>query len=103
LVALAAYRFGVGAIVAVALASAVLAETGRRRGFGRRAFSPQAAALAPVWVAERGATAWVALGLRVFRGGVPYSRGTLRTAANSGSVLRARLVNRAAAPQALAR
>ena len=90
-VALAANRFGIGAIAASILASIALAEAGRRRGSGRRAFPPQAAVLAPVWVAERAVTAWIALGLRFVHGGVRYSRGTLRTAANPHSRLRARL------------
>ena len=104
LVALATRRFGVAGIAAAALGSIALAEAGRRSGRGRNAFPPQAALLAPLWTAERAATAWAALGLRVFRGGMRYSRGTLRIAAHPESMLRARFAARCtAASPALAR
>src|SRR5665213_4635226 len=89
-VLVAVRRFGVRALVTTVLCAIALAEAGRRRGDGRRAFSPLASVLAPIWVAERAVTAWAALGLRFIRGGVGYSHGTLRTAANPPSVLRAR-------------
>jgi hypothetical protein len=91
LLALGTYRFGARALGAFALASIALAEAGRRRGGGQRVFSPLASVLAPVWVLERAATSWSALALRVARGGVPYSHGTLRVAANPERVLRERI------------
>ncbi|HEX3464728.1 MAG TPA: hypothetical protein VHS78_11825 [Candidatus Elarobacter sp.] len=88
--ALAAYRFGPRAFAAFALATIALAEAGRRRGGGARVFPAIASVCAPLWVLERAATSWSALALRLVRGGVRYSRGTLRVAANPERVLRAR-------------
>lgn len=76
-----------GAAVLVVVA---LAEAGRRRGGGRRYFRTWAAFLAPVWVAERAITAWLAVGSRVFLGGVRYRGRILRHAATPMPVLRAR-------------
>jgi hypothetical protein len=90
LLTLATCRFGARALAAAAVGSIAVAETGRRRSNGRRAFSALASALSPIWVTERAVTVWVALGLRIARGGVRYSRGRLRTAANPESLLRAR-------------
>ena len=42
-------------------------------------------------IAERAATSWCAVALRLTRGGVRYSHGTLRVAANPERVLRRRL------------
>jgi hypothetical protein len=92
LLAVATYRFGAGALGLAALGAVALAETGRRRGGGRQAFPPLASALAPLWGAERAATAWTALALRAARGGVRYSHGRLRTAANPERTLRERFV-----------
>ena len=91
LLALAAYRCGPAALLAAGLAGVGLAEAGRRRGGGARVFPASASALAPVWLAERAVTAWVALGLRIAGGGVRYSHGRLRRAANSEAALRRRL------------
>lgn len=96
LLALTAYRFGPRALGAFALGAVLLAEAGRRRGGGARVFSPLASALAPLWVLERAATSWSALALRAARGGVRYSHGTLRTAANPERVLRERFAANAA-------
>ncbi len=74
---------GVGAI-------SLLAEWGRRRAGGREVFPAAASLLAPAWVAERAVCAWLALGSRVFRGGIPYSGSVLRLAANSERELRRR-------------
>ncbi len=88
LLALATYRFGARAFGAFALGSMLLAEAGRRRGGGARVFPAAASLLAPVWVLERAATSWSALALRLARGGVRYSHGTLRIAANPERALR---------------
>ena len=61
----------------------VAAEAGRRRGGGRRVFPASSAWWAPVWVVERGIGAWLAVGARLFLGGVPYAGRVLKTAANS--------------------
>jgi hypothetical protein len=91
LLALGTYRFGARALGAFVLGSIALAEAGRRRGGGTRVFPVLASLLAPAWVLERAATSWSALALRAVRGGVRYSHGTLRVAANPERVLRARL------------
>jgi hypothetical protein len=96
--ALAVYRFGPGALAAVALGAMALAECGRRRGGGRRVFPVLASVCAPAWVIERAVTSWAALALRLARGGVQYSHGRLRVAANPERVLRERH-----APNAIAR
>jgi hypothetical protein len=96
LLALAARRYGAPALGAFALAAIALAEAGRRRGGGTRAFPALASALAPVWVFERAATSWSALALRLARGGVRYSHGRLRVAANPQRVLRERYAERVA-------
>ncbi|HEX3467486.1 MAG TPA: hypothetical protein VHT05_05355 [Candidatus Elarobacter sp.] len=88
--AVAAARFGRPTWPVFAALSIALAEAGRRRARGTRAFPLSTAIAAPVWVLERAVTSWVALGLRVARGGVRYSNGTLRRAANSERALRAR-------------
>jgi hypothetical protein len=69
-----------------ALAIAV-AELGRRRGGGRAVFAPTAALWAPVWVAERAVTSWIALGSRLL-GGARYGSGRLPRAANRPATLR---------------
>ena len=71
-------------------AAAGVAEYGRRRHGGTRVFGPAAALWAPVWVAERAACVWVALGWRL-RGGIPYSGSRLATAAHTVGTLRHRL------------
>lgn len=91
LLALALWLCGPAAAAGAAAGAIVLAETGRRHKAGRTVFSPLASLLAPVWVAERAVTVWAALVARLLRGGVRYSHGTLRIAANATSVLHARL------------
>jgi hypothetical protein len=91
LLALATARFGVRAVAAFAVGAVALAESGRRRGGARRVFAARTALLAPGWVLERAVTSWCALALRAGRGGVRYSRGTLRVAANPERELRRRL------------
>jgi hypothetical protein len=70
--------------------SMVLAEVGRRRSGGTTVFPSTASLLAPAWLAERAACAWLALGARVFFGGIPYGDSVLRLAANSAKELRRR-------------
>lgn len=74
-----------GAAIAV-----VLAEAGRWRGGGRRVFPARTSLFAPLWLAERAVTSWLAVAARVFLGGVPYRGRILRHAATPMRVLRAR-------------
>ena len=76
-----------------ALAVVVAAEAGRRRGGGRRAFAPTAPLWAPLWVAERAVTSWLAVGERL-RGGAAYGGGRLRDAATPLRVLQRRHAGR---------
>ncbi|HEY1853383.1 MAG TPA: hypothetical protein VGG40_02245 [Solirubrobacterales bacterium] len=62
----------------------MLAEFGRRRGGGTRVFPASSSVLAPLWVLERGACAWLALAARLRRGGVLYAGSRIRRAASSG-------------------
>jgi hypothetical protein len=67
-----------------------VAELGRRRGGGQRVFPFAASLLAPVWLVERAICIWLAAGMRLFFGGVPYHGTILTRAANSERVLRKR-------------
>ena len=83
----------------LALASAVavvigVAEMGRRRGGGQQVFPFVASLLSPAWVMERAICIWLALGMRVFTGGVRYHGTILSRAANSERVLRQRFMER---------
>jgi hypothetical protein len=77
-------------LAAEAVVPVLLAELGRRRGRGRRAFPPTAALWAPLWLAERAVCVWLAVGWRL-AGGVPYAGRRLVTAAHSTPELRRRL------------
>lgn len=76
------------AAAVLVLGSVALAEAGRRRTGGREHFPPTSALWAPLWVAERGVTSWLALGSRLALGGVRYRDGRLRDAATPLSRLR---------------
>jgi hypothetical protein len=79
-----------GGAAAVAVAAA---EAGRRRAGGRRVFPVAASLAAPFWLLERGVCAWVAVGARIFLGGIPYRGRILKKAANSSRQLRRQLEN----------
>lgn len=81
------------ALAACAIGAMTLAETGRRSAGGARAFPASSALWAPLWTAERAASVWVALFLRL-RGGVPYSGERIVVAASSPRALRRRLDGR---------
>jgi hypothetical protein len=81
---------GWSAIAAATLAGIAAAELGRQIGGGRRVFPVTASLAAPVWLLERAVCAWLALGARVFLGGVPYRGRILSRAANSPRRLRRR-------------
>ena len=76
---------------AIAGASVVLAEAGRRRVGGASVFPATASLLAPVWLLERAVCGWFAVLLRAARGGVSYAGGRIGTAAHSSGQLRRRL------------
>ncbi|CAN5481208.1 hypothetical protein BH20CHL6_BH20CHL6_03830 [soil metagenome] len=79
-----------GTLLGTALGSMGLAEVGRRRAGGRAVFPMTASVLAPLWLAERGVCAWLAVGMRLTYGGVPYRGGVLRQAATPMHTLRRR-------------
>jgi hypothetical protein len=77
-------------LAALAAASILLAEVGRRRARGRSVYPATAPLWAPAWVLERAVCVWIAVYQRL-RGGVSYSGSRLRRAANSTSRLKKRL------------
>ncbi len=78
-------------VLMVALATLIgLAEMGRRRDRGQSVFPFTTSLLAPVWVMERAICIWLALGMRLFVGGVPSHGTVVRHAATSEAVLRKR-------------
>lgn len=90
LIALALARRRPGRIGLGSLGVVALAERGRRRAGGRRAFPVSSALLAPLWLLERGVCSWLALLQRLRHGGVRYGDGAIRTAAHSLRSLRRR-------------
>jgi hypothetical protein len=66
----------------VGLGAIALAELGRWRDGGRAVFPWRASLAAPLWVAERACCVWVAVWLRVAKGGVLYRGSRLRKAAS---------------------
>lgn len=77
---------------AAAAAVVAAAEAGRWRAGARRVFPARTAWFAPLWLAERGVASWLAVGARIFLGGIPYRGRILRHAATPMRVLRARHV-----------
>ena len=57
------------------------AELGRRTGKGATVFPTTSALWAPLWIAERGVTSWIAFGTRLFFGGVLYRGKRVKEAA----------------------
>jgi hypothetical protein len=84
-------------IVAIILA----AELGRRRERATRVFPASTPLFAPLWVAERAICSWLALGARIFLGGVPYRGTILHRAATPMRVLRRRYAAHAMQPAML--
>lgn len=79
-------------VVAGGLAATImLAERGRRRAGGADWWPVTAALLSPLWVCERAVCSWLAVGNRLFRGGVRYRNRRLKVAANSRRAIRSRL------------
>jgi hypothetical protein len=77
--------------LAAAAIAVGLAERGRRRAGGRSVFPLGASLLAPLWLLERGTCAWLALAVRLRRGGVRYAGSRIGVAAHSRRSLRRRL------------
>lgn len=75
---------------AAAVGISTLAERGRRRAGGSRVFPASSSLLAPLWVLERGACAWLAVLQRFRFGGVRYGEEVIQTSAHSTATLRAR-------------
>ncbi|HVM34663.1 MAG TPA: glycosyltransferase family 2 protein [Actinomycetota bacterium] len=75
-------------IAGLATAAVAVAETGRRKAGGSRVFPPVASLLAPLWLAERGVSSWLAVASRL-RGGVRYGEVRIQAAANRTKVRRA--------------
>jgi Glycosyl transferase family 2 len=94
LVGLAAARHAWRPLLAGTLGVVAAAEIGRRRAGGRRVFPARASLMAPGWVLERGACAWLAVGSRFLLGGVRYRGRVIREAASSEAALRRRLGQR---------
>lgn len=77
--------------IGLAAASVVaVAEAGRRRAGGAARFSVTSSLLAPVWVLERGVSAWLAVWRRL-RGGVTYADRRIPRSATPSRELRLRL------------
>jgi hypothetical protein len=98
LLGLAASRRRPGPPLAFAVGAVALAELGRRRGGGARYFPASAAAMAPLWLLERGLCSWLAVGARLRCGGVLYAGNRIGVAANSKRRLRRRHVGRIEKP-----
>jgi hypothetical protein len=71
------------AIAAIVVLTILAAEAGRRIDAGRQVFPMSSSLLVPVWLLERGVSAWLALVVRVVWGGVPYRSRVIRSAATS--------------------
>jgi hypothetical protein len=83
-------RKGPGWLVAAAACAVAAAEIGRRKGMGRTVFPPSSALWTPAWLAERAVTSWMALGTRLFLGGVRYRATRLKNAATPRRILEER-------------
>ena len=88
-------RFGASALVPLACIPMLVAEAGRRKAGAVSVFDARSSLCAPVWVAERACTIWLALAARLL-GGIPYAGSRLKRAANSPAALRRRIRQNAA-------
>ncbi|MGH2680142.1 MAG: glycosyltransferase [Actinomycetota bacterium] len=78
-------------LLAAAGAAVLLAEVGRIRHRGQEVFDRVSPLFAPVWIVERSALAWLAVGRRLLGGGSPYAGSVIRRAATPSRRLRRRL------------
>jgi hypothetical protein len=85
-------------IAAATVTSIALAELGRRRAGGAAHFPISGSLLAPLWIAERSLSSWLALAARL-RGGVPYGERRLPHSATSMRVLRRRYADRSSSSE----
>jgi hypothetical protein len=83
-----AYRRQPRILGSLALSVVLLAEGGRRRAGGAEVFPAAASWLAPLWVCERGACAWLAVASRLLLGGCRYRGVRIARAASSQAALR---------------
>lgn len=90
LVGVAAWREIWWPVALAAAAAMAFAEVGRRRRGGRSAYPATSSLLAPGWILERAICAWIAVGLRVSRGGCRYRGVRIRRAATPMRMLRRR-------------
>lgn len=81
---------GMPVALGIATAAILAAETGRRMSGGRAHFARTSSLWAPLWVAERSLTSWIALAERLLHGGVRYHGGRLARAATTERALRTR-------------
>ena len=88
------------ALVAGLVTTVALAEWGRRRDGGGQVFPVTASLAAPLWMGERACCVWVAVWLRVVRGGVRYRGSRLRKAASPDVELRRQLATSLRLPHA---
>ncbi|MGI8968921.1 MAG: glycosyltransferase [Chloroflexota bacterium] len=79
-----------GFIAGVVVLSVAGAETGRWRAGGTAFFPFSASLFAPLWLLERSVCVWIAVVLRLFRGGVQYRGERIRVAATPLRELRRR-------------
>jgi hypothetical protein len=86
-------------IAAATLAAVALAEVGRRRGGGAKRFPISGSLLAPLWIAERSISSWLALAAKL-RGGVPSGDRRLSHSATSMHELRRRYSERSSSAEA---
>jgi hypothetical protein len=89
-------------IASGAAAMIVAAEAGRRRERATRFFPAITTLFAPLWMAERAVCSWLAIGARIFLGGVPYRGTILHRAATPMRVLRQRYASAPARPAIVA-
>jgi hypothetical protein len=87
-------RYGARALIAAGATAIAVAELGRRIGQGSTVFPRRASLAAPLWVLERAICAWLAVGVRVARGGVWYSGRRLSRAATPARTLERRFRGR---------
>ena len=81
---------GVWTIGLIGAVSMLVAAAGRAIGGGRRVFPLSTVVAAPWWILERAVCAWLAVGSRLFLGGVPYGGRILSRAGTPARVLRRR-------------
>ena len=83
-------------LLAVAVASVIVAQVGRFRYGGNQVFVRVSPFFAPVWMAERACLVWLAVFRRFSRGGCSYAGAVIGRAATRPRVLRRRLGGRLA-------